>query len=60
VGSGQSKIYLRPIQTSLSTKSLVEESDSSLKEKCKFCDRDFDEKATRPHLYMRRRLFGGF
>jgi hypothetical protein len=51
VGSGQSKIYLRPIQATLSTKSLVAESDSSLKEKCKYCDREILMRKLQNHIF---------
>lgn len=42
---------VRPIQASLSTKSLVAESDSSLKEKCKYCDREILMRKLRHHNF---------
>ena len=36
-GGGQGKIYICPIQQSLSTKPVIEEKCSSLREKCKVC-----------------------
>ena len=41
MGGGQAKIYLQPIQKSLSTKASTDQkSKTALKEKCKVCDKD--------------------
>ena len=40
MGGGQGKIYLRPMQRSLSTKPLVQQNHSGVKEKCHMCDQE--------------------
>ena len=40
MGGGQGKIYLRPIQKSLSTGPILTESRSEVKEKCYMCDQE--------------------
>lgn len=51
IGGGQGKIYLRPIQRSLSTKPLVLQIHSGVKEKCQMCDQDILVCNLRAHLY---------
>jgi hypothetical protein len=51
LGGGQGKIYLRPIQRSLSTKPLVHQSHSGVKEKCHMCDQEILVRSLRDHLY---------
>ncbi|CAB4042845.1 Arylsulfatase B, partial [Paramuricea clavata] len=51
MGGGQGKIYLRPIQRSLSTKPLVQQSHSDVKEKCHMCDQEILVRSLRDHLY---------
>ena len=48
---GQPKIYLRPIQRDLSTKSLVPQNSCEVKEKCMSCKREFPMSELRTHLF---------
>ena len=50
MGGGQGKIYLRPIQRSLSTKPLVQQSHSDVKEKCYMCDNEILVRNLRDHF----------
>ena len=50
MGGGQGKIYLRPIQKSLSTEPIVTESRSEVKEKCYMCDQEILVHKLREHL----------
>ena len=52
LGGGQSKVYLVPIQKSLSTKHLFPNTGkSTLKEKCHSCKKEFLIKDLRKHLW---------
>ena len=51
MGGCQGKIYLRPIQRSLSTKPLVQQSHSDVKEKCYMCDNEILVRNLRDHFY---------
>lgn len=51
LGGGQGKIYLRPIQKSLSTQPLVEQSQCEVKEKCYMCNQDVLVRKLREHLW---------
>ncbi len=51
MGGGQGKVYLRPIQKSLSTKPLVQQRHSDVKEKCHMCDQEILVRNLREHLY---------
>ena len=51
LGGGQGKIYLRPIQKSLSTQPIVAESKSEVKEKCYMCNEDVLVRNLRDHLW---------
>ncbi|XP_028416926.1 uncharacterized protein LOC114541138, partial [Dendronephthya gigantea] len=51
LGWGQGKIYLRPIQKSLSTQPVVVESKSEVKEKCYMCNQDILVRKLRDHLW---------
>ena len=51
MGGGQGKIYLRPIQKSLSTEPIVTESRSEVKEKCYMCDQEILVHKLREHLW---------
>lgn len=48
---GQSKIYLRPIQRDLSTKSLVPQNSCEVKEKCMSCKKEFPMSEPRTHSF---------
>ena len=48
---GQSKIYLRPIQRNLSTKSLLPENCCEVKEKCISCKKEFPMSELRTHSF---------
>ena len=51
LGGGQSKIYLRPIQMSISTKAASEKkTKTTLKEKCKMCDEEILLSELRAHF----------
>lgn len=52
LGGGQGKIYLRPIQKSLSTKPLVQENESAVKEKCYMCNKEILVRELRDHLWI--------
>ncbi|CAB4037582.1 Hypothetical predicted protein, partial [Paramuricea clavata] len=51
LGGGQGKIYLRPIQKSLSTQPIVAESKSEVKQKCYMCNEDVLVRNLRDHLW---------
>lgn len=51
LGGGQVKIYLRPIQRSLSTKPLVQQNESALKERCYMCNQEIAIRQLRDHLW---------
>ena len=51
LGGGQGKIYLRPIQRSLSTQPIVAESHSEVKEKCYMCNKEILVHKLRDHLW---------
>ena len=56
LGGGQSKIYLRPIQTSISTKPASDKkSKTTLKEKCKMCDQEILLSDLRVHFMLCRK-----
>ena len=40
IGGGQGRIYIRPIQKNSSTAKILKDSQSTLKEKCLYCERD--------------------
>ncbi|KAJ7380778.1 hypothetical protein OS493_007158 [Desmophyllum pertusum] len=48
---GQSKIYLRPIQKDLSTKSLVPQNSCEVKEMCMSCKKEFPMSELRTHSF---------
>ena len=48
---GQSKIYLRPIQKDLSTKSLLPQNSCEVKEKCMACNKEFPMSELRTHSF---------
>lgn len=48
---GQSKIYLRPIQKDLSTKSLIPQNSCEVKEKCLACQKEFPMSELRTHSF---------
>ena len=50
VGGGQGKIFIRPIQKNLCTKKIIEDSKSSLKEKCMTCGTDIPLHELRSHI----------
>ena len=50
IGGGQGKIYIRPIQKSLSVKPIVKETHSSLKDKCMHCGEEMLLKDLRKHV----------
>lgn len=55
VVSAQTKLYIRPIQNNLCTLPENEESDKCLvirKEKCQFCDEEFEIRSLRAHVEM--------
>ena len=51
LGGGQGKIYLRPIQRSLSTQPMVAESHSGVKEICYMCNKEILVHKLRDHLW---------
>ena len=51
LGGGQGKIYLRPIQKSLSTQPLVAQSQCEVKEKCHMCNQEILVRRLRDHLW---------
>ena len=51
LGGGQGKIYLRPIQKSLSTQLLVAQSQCEVKEKCLMCNQEILVRRLRDHLW---------
>ncbi|XP_046862751.1 uncharacterized protein LOC124456317 isoform X2 [Xenia sp. Carnegie-2017] len=51
LGGGQGKIYLRPIQMSLSKEPLVQQSQSEVKEQCKMCNQEILVRRLRNHLW---------
>lgn len=51
LGGGQGKIYLRPIQKSLSTQPLLHQSQSEVKERCHMCNKDILVRKLRDHLW---------
>ena len=51
LGDGQGKIYLRPIQKSLSTQPLVAQSQCEVKEKCHMCNQEILVRRLRDHLW---------
>ena len=51
LGGGQGKIYLRPIQRSLSTQRIVAESHSGVKEICYMCNKEILVHKLRDHLW---------
>ena len=51
LGGGQGKIYLRPIQKSLSTQPLVQQSMCEVKEKCYMCNQEVLVRKLRDHLW---------
>ena len=50
VGGGQGKIFIRHIQKNLCTKKIIEDSKSSLKEKCMICGTDITIHELRSHI----------
>ena len=50
---GQSKIYVRRIQTSLSIKPVMPETVVNVKQMCKGCNEEFPMLELRDHLYTR-------
>ena len=50
VGGGQGKIFIRPIQKNLCTKKMIEDSKSSLKEKCMTCGSEVFLHELRSHI----------
>ena len=54
MGGGQGKIYLRPIQKSLSTKSILSDSRSEVKEVCQMCNQEILVRKLRDHLWSCR------
>ena len=56
LGGGQSKIYLRPIQTSISTKPTTQQKrKTTLKEKCKMCNEEILLSDLRVHFMLCRK-----
>ncbi len=51
-GGPQAKIYLRPIQKSLSTKPLTADNTSQVKEKCISCNKEFLVHELRKHSFL--------
>ena len=51
LGGGQGKIYLRPLQMSLSKEPLVQQSQSEVKERCKMCNQVILVRRVRGHLW---------
>lgn len=52
IGSSQAKIYLRPIQKSLSTKPLADKkSESLIKERCNICHQEVLVRELRSHIW---------
>eukprot|EP00794_Sanderia_malayensis_P002531 gene2531-2927_t len=56
VGGGQGKIFIRPIQKNLCTKKMIQDSKSSLKEKCITCGSELFLHELRSHI----RSCGGY
>ena len=56
-GGPQAKIYLRPIQKSLSTKPLSVEKTSQVREKCISCNKEFLVHELRKHTFLCREMF---
>ena len=51
LGGGQAKIYLRPIQKSLSIQPLLEQRQSEVKERCHMCNQEILVRKLREHLW---------
>lgn len=56
LGGSQGKVFIRPIQRSLSKKSICEDILSERKEECLYCKAEFPVRDLRKHLWSHRTL----